>query len=68
MKKFPTAKEAASLRPEDLEMWGLEQDLKEVKKQIFWAILAGKNYVTRTTLRNITKSFLIEQGYYVVED
>jgi len=68
MKKFPMAKEAASLRPEDLEMWGLEQDLKEIKKQIFWAILAGKNYVTRTTLRNITKSFLIEQGYYVVED
>jgi hypothetical protein len=32
MKKFPTAKEAASLRPEDLEMWGLEQDLKEIKK------------------------------------
>lgn len=68
MKKFPTAKEAASLKPEDLEMWGLEQDLKEIKKQIFWAILAGKNYVTRVTLRNITKSFLIEQGYYVVED
>ena len=68
MKKFPTAKEAASLKPEDLEMWGLEQDLKEIKKQIFWAILAGKNYVTRVTLRNITKSFLIEQGYYIVED
>lgn len=68
MKKFPTAKEAASLKPEDLEMWGLEQDLKEIKKQIFWAILAGKNYITRVTLRNITKSFLIEQGYYVVED
>lgn len=68
MKKFPTAQQAAALTPEDLEMWSLEQDLKEIKKQIFWAIIAGKNYITRLTLRNITKSFLIEQGYYVVED
>lgn len=68
MKHFPTAKEAAALTPKDLEMWSLEQDLKEIKKQIFWAILAGKNYITRLTLRNNTKSFLIEQGYYVVED
>ena len=68
MKHFPTAKETAALTPKDLEMWSLEQDLKEIKKQIFWAILAGKNYITRLTLRNITKSFLIEQGYYVVED
>lgn len=68
MKKFPTAQQAAALTPEDLEMWSLEQDLREIKKQIFWAIIAGKNYITRLTLRNITKSFLIEQGYYVVED
>ena len=68
MKKFPTAQQAAALTSKDLELWSLEQDLKEIKKQIFWAILAGKNYITRLTLRNITKSFLIEQGYYVVED
>lgn len=68
MKKFPTAQQAAALTPEDLEMWSLEQDLKEIKKQIFWAIIVGENYITRLTLRNITKSFLIEQGYYVVED
>ena len=68
MKKFPTAQQAAALTPEDLEMWSLEQDLKEIKKQIFWAIIAGKGYITRLTLRNITKSFLIEQGYYIVED
>ena len=68
MKKFPTAQQAAALTPEDLEMWSLEQDLKEIKKQIFWAILSEKNYIIRLTLRNNTKSFLIEQGYYVVED
>lgn len=68
MKKFPTAQQAAVLTPKDLEMWSLEQELKEIKKQIFWAILSEKNYIIRLTLRNNTKSFLIEQGYYVVED
>lgn len=68
MKKFPTAQQAAALTPKDLEMWSLEQDLKEIKKQIFWAILSEKNYIIRLTLHNNTKSFLIEQGYYVVED
>lgn len=68
MKKFPTAQQAAALTPKDLELWSLEQDLKEIKKQIFWAILSEKNYIIRLTLHNNTKSFLIEQGYYVVED
>lgn len=68
MKKFPTAQQAAALTPKDLELWSLEQDLKEIKKQIFWAILSEKNYIIRLTLHNNTKSFLIEQGYYIVED
>lgn len=68
MKKFPTAKQAASLKPEDLELWGMELELKQIKKEIFWAILSKKNYIVKLTLRNNTKSFLIEQGYYIVED
>ena len=68
MKKFPSAKQAAALTPKDLELWSLEQELKEIKKQIFWAILTEKDYIIRLTLRNNTKSFLIEQGYYIVED
>ena len=68
MKKFPTAQQAAALTPEDLEMWIMEQELKEIKKAIFQAILSEKGYITRPTLRNSTKSFLIEQGYYIVED
>lgn len=68
MKKFPTAKQAASLKPEDLELWGMELELKQIKKEIFWAILSKKNYIVKLTLRKSTKSFLIEQGYYIVED
>lgn len=68
MKKFPSAKQAAALTPKDLELWSLEQELKEIKKQIFWAILTEKDYIIRFTLRNNTKSFLIEQGYYIVKD
>lgn len=68
MKKFPTAQQAAALTPKDLEMWSLEQELKEIKKQIFWAILSKKGYIIRLTLHNSTKSFLIEQGYYIFED
>ena len=68
MKKFPTAIEVSALKPEDLNLWMIEKELKEIKRSIFEAVHAGKNHVTRINMEKGTIDFLRTQGYTVIAD
>lgn len=68
MKKFPTAAEVSALKPEDLNLWMIERQLKEIKRSIFEAVYAGKNHVTRINMEKGTIDFLRAQGYTVIVD
>lgn len=68
MKKFPTAIEVSALKSEDLNLWMIEKELKEIKKSIFEAVHAGKNHVTRINMEKGTIDFLKTQGYTVIAD
>ena len=65
MKRFPNAKEAAKLKPEDLDLWFMEQELKEIRNQIFYAISKDIDYIIRYNIEECTFNFLKDQGYSV---
>lgn len=68
MKKFPTAAEVRALRPQDLDLWMIEQQLKEIKRCIFEAVHNGKDCITRIYMEQGTIDFLRDRGYLVIEN
>lgn len=68
VKNFPKAEEIRELKPQDLDLWMIERQLKEIKKCIFEAVHKGRDCITRIHMEQGTIDFLRDQGYLVVED
>lgn len=67
-KNFPRAEEIKELKPQDLDLWMIERQLKEIKRCIFEAVHKGRDCITRIHMEQGTIDFLRDHGYLVVED